>query len=153
MSKEKRRYSIKNAKIKLNQNINKPQTLEEYFLVIGVEPKLCTKDYLYNNSIEDLNKYYIKDEFKPKILSKFPPINKQYINIDSSLIELLFPKGYELIQSNNQPKPITHHFILDNSFYSIDFPLKYVTCLQIFENLENYYLLNNEIKNKLHILI
>ena len=149
MSKEKRRYSIKNAKIKLNQNINKPQTLEEYFLVIGVEPKLCTKDYLYNNSIEDLNKYYIKDEFKPKILSKFPPINKQYINIDSSLIELLFPKGYELIQSNNQPKPITHHFILDNSFYSIDFPLKYVTCLQIFENLENYYLLNNEIKNKL----
>ena len=144
-----RRSSINKGRIELNTNLNKPQTLEEYFLVIGVEPKICLKDYLYNTTINDLNEYYSKEDFKPKILSKFPPVNKQYINVDSSLIDLCFQDGYKLEKYYTQPKPTVQHYLLDNSFYSIDYPLKYVTCLVIYESLENYFLLNNEINEKL----
>ena len=149
ITKEKRRYSLKKAKNDLKQIFNTPQTLEEYFVVIGIDPKLCTKEYLYNSSLSELNDYYLKEDFKPKILSKFPPVNKKYINIDSSLIDLCFPDGYKLEKFYSQPDPKTQHFLLDNSFYSINYPLKYVTCLKIYENLENYFLLNNEIKDKL----
>ena len=145
---EKRTPSLIKAKCEINQNLNKPQTLEEYFIIIGVEPKISTKDYLYNNSIKELNEYYSED-FKPRILSKFPPINKQYININSSFIDLCFPNGFKLEKYYSQPKPIVEHFLLDNSFYSINYPLKYVTCLKIYESLEKYFLLNNEIKEVL----
>lgn len=147
--KENRRYSIKKTKNKFNPNLNKPQTLEEYFLVIGIDPKLSLKEYLYNTSITKLNDYYSKDDFKPKILSKFPPINKKYINIDSSIIELLFPDGYKLEKFSTQPQSVVEHFLLDNSFYSIDYPLKYVTCLKIYESLEKYFELKSEINDKL----
>ena len=147
--KENRRYSIKKTKNKFNPNLNKPQTLEEYFLVIGIDPKLSLKEYLYNTSITELNDYYSKDDFKPTILSKFPPINKKYINIDSSIIELCFPDGYKLEKFSTQPQPVVEHFLLDNSFYSIDYPLKYVTCLKIYESLEKYFELKNEINDKL----
>ena len=39
--------------------------------------------------------YYSKEDFRPKILSKFPPINKQYINIDASLIDIVFQDGFK----------------------------------------------------------
>ena len=149
ITKEKRRYSLKKPKNDIKQIFNEPQTLEEYFIVIGIDPKLCTKEYLYNSTLSELNDYYLKEDFKPKILSKFPPITKKYINIDSSLIDLCFPDGYKLKKFHSQPKPEIQHFLLDNSFYSINYPLKYVTCLKIYENLENYFLLNNEIKDKL----
>ena len=148
-NKEKRKYSFNKPKNELKFNSNNPQTLEEYFIIIGVDPKIATKEYLYHTPINELNDIYGKDDFKPKILSKFPPINKQYINIDSSLIELCFPEGYKLKKFYSQPKPIIQHFLLDNSFYSINYPLKYVTCLIIYENLENYLLLNLAIKEKL----
>ena len=146
---EKRTLSLKKLKSEIKQNLSKPQTLEEYFIVIGVDPKIATKEYLYNSSIEELNDYYSNEDFKPKILSKFPPINKQYINIDNSLIDLCFPEGYKLEKFYSKPKPVVEHFLLDNSFYSINYPLKYVTCLKIYESLENYFLLGNEIKDKL----
>ena len=139
----------KKVKSELKLNLSKPQTLEEYFLIIGVEPKICTKDYLYNSPIEELNEFYSKDDFKPKILSKFPPVVKQYINIDISIAELCFPKGFQLEEFKTQPRPVVQHFLLDNSFYSIDYPLKYVTCLIIYESLENYYLLSKEIRKNL----
>ena len=146
---DNRKFTYKKQNNNLNHNANKPLTLEDYFIVIGIEPKLSIKEFLYNTSISELNEYFLDDDFKPKILSKFPPINKQYINIDSSLIELIFPDGYKLQKFHSQPKPEIKHFILDNSFYSINYPLKYVSCLKIYENLENYYRLKNEIKNKL----
>jgi hypothetical protein len=146
---DNRKFTFKKQNSNLNHNANKPLTLEEYFIVIGIEPKLSTKEFLYKTSISELNEYFLDDDFKPKILSKFPPINKQYINIDSSLIELNFPDGYKLQKFHSQPKPEIKHFILDNSFYSINYPLKYVSCLIIYENLENYFFLKNEIKEKL----
>ena len=146
---EKRRCSFPTLNNGIQANLTKPQTLEEYFLIIGVDPKICLKEYLYNTSINDLNEHYSKDDFRPRILSKFPPINKQYINIDSSIIDIVFQDGFKLEKFLNQPKPIIEHYLLENSFYSINYPLKYVTCLKIYENLENYLLLKNEIQDKL----
>ena len=142
-------HSIERIKDEFLSNFNQPQALEEYFIIIGVEPKISTNNYLYNIPINDLNKYYINKDFKPKILSKFPPINKSYIDIDESIIDLCFPDGYKLYQFDKKPDPIAQHFILDNSFYSIDYPIKYISCLIIYESLDNYFLLNETMKIKL----
>ena len=143
------KQSVKNSKYQFNLNLSKPQTLEEYFLIIGIEPKICLKEYLYNTPINEINELYSKEDFIPKILSKFPPIKKKYINIDSTIIDYCFPNGYKLKQFFTPPKPVIQYFLLDNSFYSIDYPVKFVTCLKIYENLEKYFLLKNEIKDKL----
>ena len=142
-------HSKERIKDEFLSNLNQPQSLEEYFIVVGVEPKISANNHLYTIPINDLNKYYKNKDFKPKILSKFPPINKSYINIDDSIIDLCFPEGYKLLQFEKMPEPIAQHFILDNSFYSIDYPIKYISCLIIYESLYNYYLLNEEMKAKL----
>jgi hypothetical protein len=97
--------------------------------------------------IDELNKNYSNSSFKPKILSKFPPVNKTYINIDEILIDLCFPEGYKLLNFDKKPQPTFQHFILDNSFFSIEYPLKYITCFKIYESLQQYYLLNEEMLN------
>ena len=135
-------------KNKLKQNLSKPKTLEEYFLIIGIDPNISSNKYLYSSTITFLNEKYSRSYFKPQILSKFPPINKTYLNIDDTIIDLCFPDGFQLLEFDTKPEPIFQHFILDNSFYSIDYPLKYISCLKIYESLENYYLLNKEIKKK-----
>ena len=136
-------------KNKLKQNLSKPKTLEEYFLIIGIDPQISSNKYLYSSTITFINENYAKSDFKPQILSKFPPINKTYLNIDDTIIDLCFPDGFNLLEFNQKPEPIFQHFILDNSFYSIEYPLKYVSCMKIYESLENYYLLNKEINKKL----
>ena len=146
--KESLRYSRDSFQSKISQYINSPQTLEEYFLIIGPEPKISSNNNLYTLQISELNDKYSKNIFRPKILSKFPPLNKRYIDIDESIIDICFPKGYSLLEFTKKPKPVYQHFILDNSFYSTDYPLKYISCLKIYENLHNYYLLNEEIKNE-----
>ena len=146
---ENGKESVKNSKYQFNPNLTKPQNLEEYFLIIGVEPKICLKEYLYNTSINEINELYSKEDFKPKILSKFPPIKKKYINIDSTIIDYCFPNGYKLKQFYTSPKPVVQYFLLDNSFYSIDYPIKFMTCLKIYENLEKYLLLKDAIKDNL----
>ena len=141
--------SIERSKEEFFSNLNQPQTLEDYFILIGVEPKISANNHLYTIPINELNKYYKNKDFKPKILSKFPPINKTYIDIDESIIDICFPEGYKLLQFDKKPNPITKHFILDNSFYSIDYPIKYISCLIIYESVNNYYLLNEKMKEKL----
>ena len=133
---------------KLGNSLKKPQTLEEYFMIIGVEPKISTFEELYTTPINTLNEKYSKKDFKPKILSKFPPIDKTCTNINDTIIDLCFPNGFKLLKFDKKPKSIFQHFILDNSFYSIEYPLKYISCLKIYESLNNYYLLNNEIKKQ-----
>ena len=133
----------------IKHEFNKPETLEEYFIIIGVDPRISLNNYLYCTNIEELNTFFIKDEITPKILSKFPPIKKSYINIHSSIIDLCFPNEYKLEEFESQPEPKTFHFILDNSFFSMEYLLKYVTCLKIYESLEQYFLLKNEIKDLL----
>ena len=143
---EERNYSSDNTKYSLKNNFKKPKTLEEYFILIGVDPIICTNKDLYISSINELNENYSKLDFKPKILSKFPPINKEYINIDETIIDMCFSEGYKLYKFNEKPEPIFQHFILDNSFFSIEYPIKYVSCLKIFESLQNYFLLKEQMK-------
>ena len=60
----------------IKNEFNKAQTLEEYFLIIGVDPRISLNNFLYKNTIQELNTFFVKDEISPKILSKFPPIKK-----------------------------------------------------------------------------
>ena len=119
-------------KSKINQYINSPQTLEEYFIIIGPEPKISLNNKLYTLPINELNDKYSKNIFKPKILSKFPLLDKAYINIDDTLIDICFPNGYNLLEFTKKPKPIYQHFILDNSFYSVDYKFMKICTIIIF---------------------
>ena len=104
--------SIERSKEEFFSNLNQPQTLEDYFILIGVEPKISANNHLYTIPINETNKYYKNKDFKPKILSKFPPINKTYIDIDESIIDICFPEGYKLLQFDKKPNPITKHLTI-----------------------------------------
>ena len=137
-----------NNKQELKNFLNSCQTFAEYFVVIGIDPKLSMRDYLYNTPPNDLLKYY-SNEIKPEILSKYPPMEKKYINITSGLVDICFSNGFEVKESSVKPQPIVMNFLLDNYFYSIDHPYKYVTCLKFYESLNSYYKLRNELQKQL----
>jgi hypothetical protein len=130
----------------LKQQLTTAKKFVEYFVIIGLDPKISIENYLYNSSLEDLEGYYSK-ELKPEIITKFPPINKSYININDNLSESCFPNGFRLEKFDKEPKPEILKFLLGNYFYSIDHPLKYITCLKIYESLENYYELHKKLKD------
>ena len=43
----------------------------DYFLILGIDPKICINNYLYTTSPKDLDEYYQK-EIIPEILTKIP---------------------------------------------------------------------------------
>ena len=131
------RNDIKNA-------LNLAQTFAEYFLIIGIDPKIAMRTYLYNTEPNEILKFY-SNEIKPEILSKYPPMKKSYINIDNSIIDICFPNEFKLEQFSSKPEPEIFYYLLDNYFYSINYPHKYITCFKFYENLESY----NELKNQL----
>ena len=114
-----------------NQRINTPGNLIEYFAIIGLEPKIASKNFLYELSPSDISEIY-PDELKPKLITKYPPIKKSYINIDKNICELCFPKGIKIEKYKTQPEPVIYRFLLGNDFYSIEHPIKYMTCLKFF---------------------
>ena len=128
----------------LKNELNMAQTFSEYFLIIGIDPKISMRTYLYNTEPNEIQKFY-SNEIKPEILSQYPPMKKDYINVDNSIIDICFPNGFKLEEFSNKPEPEIFDFLLDNYFYSIDHPHKYITCLKFYENLESY----NELKNNL----
>ena len=135
-------------KAEIKQELSSSKKFIEYFFIIGLDPKISLENYLYNSSIEDLKNIFSK-ELKPQIITKFPPINKSYINIDDTLSELCFPDGFKIEKYEVQPEPEILKFLLGNYFYSIEFPLKYITCLKIYESLDQYQSLQIKIKKKL----
>ena len=130
----------------LKRRLTAANSLMEYFVIIGLDPKFSSESYLYHSSLEDLENFY-STYLKPEIITKFPPINKSYINIDDNLSEACFPKGFKLEKHETEPNPEVLKFILGNYFYSINYPLKYITCLKIYESLEKYYLLYKKIND------
>ena len=120
----------------------------DYFAIIGLDPKICLNNYLYTTSPQDLNELYNK-EIIPEILTKYPPYKKTYINIDESLITLCFPNGIKLEKHNCRPEPKIMNFLLDNHYFSIQHPYKFVTCLMFYEILNNYYDLKMKIEEEL----
>ena len=144
----KKEIETKNKYVnELKNFLNSCQTFAEYFVLIGIDPKISMRDYLYNSSPSELKKYY-SNEIKPEILSKYPPMEKSYINITSSLIDICFPDGFNLEEHGVKPNTETMNFLLDNYYYSIEHPYKYVTCVKFYENLYSYYNLKNEIQKQ-----
>ena len=134
----------------LKTELNMTKTFCEYFLIIGIDPKISMRTYLYNTEPNELLKFY-SNEIKPEILTKFPPMKKNNINLDNSIIDIFFHEGFNLKESKSKPKPEIFYFLLDNYYYSIEHPHKYITCLKFYESLEQYYELKNKIQKKLGI--
>ena len=121
----------------LVEELNKANNLLDYFLVIGVPPDIFTKDWLYESDLEELNTTY-KKELEPKIISYFPPITKETISFDESIINHCFPNGFKIIEDDEQPKPKIFSFILDNNYYNLNFPKKYLSCFLFYEKIDQY---------------
>ena len=150
--KSSKKYNGKNFQMisELKKELSMANKFIEYFAIIGLDPKIALENFLFNSTLEELNKCYTK-ELKPGIISKFPPINKSYINIDDSLCNLCFPDGFKLEMHENPPECEIMNFLLGNYFYSIEYPLKYVTCLKMYESLDNYYSLHLKLKENMGI--
>ena len=150
--KSSKKYYGKNFQMisELKKELSMANKFIEYFAIIGLDPKIAIENFLFNSTLEELQKCYTK-ELKPGIISKFPPINKSYINIDDSLISLCFPDGFKLEKYEKPPECEIINFLLGNYFYSIEYPLKYVTCLKIYESLDNYYSLHLKLKENMGI--
>ena len=134
----------------LQSELNMTKTFCEYFLVIGIDPKISMRTYLYNTEPHEILKFY-SNEIKPEILTKFPPMKKTNINIDNSIIDLCFQEGFGLKEFSSKPKLEILYFLLDNYFYSIEHPHKYITCLKFYESLEKYHELKDLLQKKMGI--
>ena len=121
----------------MKEELNKATNFIDYFCVVGLPPKIYLESWLYESKLDVLNKKY-KDNLQPKITSSFPPFEKQTIAFDESVISHCFPKGFKLIKSSKQPKTQIFSFILDNNYFNLNFPQKYLTCLICYENITKY---------------
>jgi hypothetical protein len=121
----------------LKSELNKATNFIDYFVEIGVDPSIYKKGWLYsyNLSLEELNK---KEELQPKIISYFPPMEKETISFDESIIRHCFPNGYYLIKSTNNPNYEIFSFILDNNYFNLNYPQKYLSCIIFYESISQY---------------
>ena len=127
----------------LIEELNIANNLLDYFLVIGVSPEILLQNWLYTSTVDELNSKY-KKELEPKIISYFPPITKRTISFDESIINHCFPNGYKIIEENDKPKQKLFSFILDNNFYNLNYPKKYLSCLVFYERITQYKILYDE---------
>ena len=134
---------------KIMQELDKGNNFIDYFLVIGLEPDIYKKKWLFTEELETINTKY-KDEIKPKIISSFPPFEKSTISFDDSILNHCFPHGYQLTKSIFKPKPKVFSFILDNNYFNINYPQKYLSCLICYENITQYRVLFEMEKFKDH---
>ena len=133
----------------VKEELNKALNFIDYFLVIGVEPNIFKNEWLYTSDYDTLNK---REELKPKIISYFPPFEKLTIAFDDSIIMHCFPNGYNLVKSESKPKYKLFSFILDNNYFNLNYPQKYLTCLIFYENITQYkhlYDMNQKFESKL----
>ena len=146
-----RSYKLEQPKelTELKTELDKANNFIDYFLVIGLDPEVAFSDWLYETNVEELNCIY-KKEMTPKIISSFPPFEKHTIFYDESMIRHCFPEDFVIIQTKeNEPKPEPKlfSFMLDNNYFSIHFPQKYLSCLLFYESVGDYQKLfdkNNE---------
>ena len=150
--KSSKKYYGKNFQMisELKKELSMANKFIEYFAIIGLDPKIAIENFLFNSTLEELQNCY-KKELKPGIITKFPPINKSYINIDDSLCSLCFPDGFKLEKHEKPPENEIMNFLLGNYFYSIEYPLKYITCLKMYESLDHYYSLHLKLKENMGI--
>ena len=126
----------------MKEELDKATNFIDYFLTIGLPPKIFLENWLYELDVDELNEKF-KDNWQPKVTSYFPPFEKHTIAFDDSVVLHCFPKGFKAIQSPNQPKIKVFSFILDNNYFNLNFPQKYLTCLICYENITKYKELYN----------
>ena len=122
---------------RLKEELDKANNFIDYFLVVGLPPKIFMEKWLYNSDVDYLNEKF-KDNFQPKVISSFPNYEKHTIAFDDSVISHCFPNGFKAIISSEQPKTKVFSFILDNNYFNLNFPQKYLTCLICYENILKY---------------
>ena len=127
--------------IEIKEKLDKGNNFIDYFLVIGLEPIIYRKTWLFSKTLEDINEQY-KEELEPKIISSFPYFEKTTIAFDDSILIHCFPNGYNLVKFSKKPKPKIFSFILDNNYYNLDYPQKYLTCLICYESVIDYKILS-----------
>lgn len=121
----------------LKDDLDKANNFIDYFLVIGLNPEIALNDWLYEAEIDELNIIY-PDKMRPKIISSFPPFLKHTIAYDDSLVKHCFPNNFKIIESKTKPNPEIFSFILDNNYFSIHYPQKYLSCLICYESISEY---------------
>ena len=124
----------------LKEKLDKGNNFIDYFLVIGQEPTIYREKWLYTSDLSELNEKY-KEQFKPKIISSFPSFEKSTIAFDDTILIHIFPNGYKLVKSKQKPKSKVFSFILDNNYYNLNYPQKYLTCLICYESIAQYKIL------------
>ena len=124
---------LKDFQEKLNSGYN----FVDYFLTIGVDPKIFLNQWLYETTLEDLNLIY-KEQLNPKILNQFPSFEKKNVGIDDSIIQHCFPLGFKVHEFAEKPEDKIFSIILDNNNYSTTFQSKYVVCLVTYESISEY---------------
>ena len=138
----------------LKEELDKAINFIDYFLVVGLPPKVFMESWLYQLDVDGLNEKF-KDSFQPKVTSYFPNFEKHTIAFDDSVISHCFPNGFKAVISHRKPKIKVFSFILDNNYFNLNFPQKYLTCLICYENIMKYkelydtykQYMENEIKN------
>ena len=106
----------------------------DYFIEVGVKPEIFKNKILYDSeNPEDIDNILI-----PHIITKFPNFDKKNVVIENSMINQIFPQGFKLVESDKQPNPDFYCLILDNQLYSAVYTRKYLSCLIVYESIENY---------------
>ena len=114
----------------------------DYYIEVGVKPEIFKNNYLYNaESISEINSNIL-----PQIITKFPKIDKKYIVIENTIIQQIFPHGFNAVEVEAKPDPEFYSIILDNQLYSATYTHKYFACLLIYENIKDYEKLNKKYK-------
>ena len=106
----------------------------DYFIEVGVKPEIFKNKILYESEKkEEINQVLI-----PQIITKFPNFDKKNIVVENAIINQIFPKGFKLLESDKKPIPNFYCLILDNQLYSAIYTRKYLSCLIIYESIEQY---------------
>ena len=132
---------------KIKAELDKGYNFIDYFLVIGMEPEFFKNKWLYEEDFDEIQEKH-KDDIKPNIISAFPHYEKSTTSFSESILNHCFPNGYELIKSCIPLKPKVFSFILDNNYFNINYPQKYLSCLICYENIEKYKRLYDMSKSK-----
>ena len=136
----------------IKEKLNNGNNFIDYFLVLGLEPIIYRKTWLFDETLEEINKKY-KEDLKPKIISSFPNFEKSTTGFDESILTYCFPNGFELMRASKKPNKKIYSFILDNNYYNLNYPQKYLTCLIFYESIIDYKILseieNNPEKNEI----
>ena len=120
----------------MKEELDKAINFIDYFLVIGIPPKIFMENWLYQLDVDSLNEKF-KNNY-PKIISYFPNYKKQTIAFEDDILAHCFPNGFKAIFSDTQPKTQIFSLILDNNYFNLNFPKKYLTCLIFYESINKY---------------